>query len=71
MKQTDIHINGRERQVPEGASITAILGIFELQATTVVVEHNGEVLSRERFDEIKVDAGDRLEIVRFVGGGSR
>jgi thiamine biosynthesis protein ThiS len=67
----EVHINGRSREVPEGATITALLELFELQATTVVVEHNREILAKERFDEVVVKAGDQVEIVRFVGGGSR
>ena len=67
----EIHINGRSREVPEGSTITALLALFDLQATTVVVERNREIIPRERFDELVVGAGDTLEIVRFVGGGSR
>jgi thiamine biosynthesis protein ThiS len=33
------------------------------------VEHNGRVLRRTEFAEVTVNAGDKLEIVHFVGGG--
>jgi thiamine biosynthesis protein ThiS len=69
--EIEIHINGRARRVPESASVTTILALFDLKAATVVVEHNDEILPRERFGEVSVHAGDRLEIVRFVGGGAR
>ena len=67
----EIHINGRQRPVPEGTTIAAVLVLFELKATTVVVEHNGEILPKDRFEDVSLCAGDHLEIVRFVGGGSR
>jgi sulfur carrier protein len=35
----------------------------------VVVERNREILSRERYGEVEVEAGDVLELVHFVGGG--
>ena len=36
----------------------------------VVVERNGDILRRERYPEVEVEAGDVLELVHFVGGGS-
>ncbi len=69
--QVTVTINGRERSIPEGATVSAVLALFDLQAATVVVEHNREILARDRFDERVVRQGDDLEIVRFVGGGAR
>ncbi len=35
----------------------------------IAVAHNGEVVDRESFQEIVLDDGDDVEIVRPVGGG--
>jgi thiamine biosynthesis protein ThiS len=35
----------------------------------VAIEYNLEILPRTKWDETRVTAGDRLEIVQFVGGG--
>jgi sulfur carrier protein len=35
----------------------------------VVVERNGEPLARDRYDEMVLEDGDRLELVRAVAGG--
>jgi thiamine biosynthesis protein ThiS len=35
----------------------------------VVVEHNYEIVPRERYDEIVLREGDNLEIVQMVAGG--
>jgi sulfur carrier protein len=64
-----LQINGRERDVAEGATLAQIVEAFGLKPATVVVEWNGEVLSREGFDAARPGEGDRLEIVRVVGGG--
>ncbi len=40
-----------------------------LDPRTVAVEHNGAVIRRELHGETPLEAGDRLEIVRFVQGG--
>ena len=36
----------------------------------IAVEHNGEIIRRERYAETNLSPGDVLEIVRMVGGGS-
>lgn len=64
-----IAVNGEPRQVPTGLSVDALLRHLELQPRLVVVEHNGDILRRERYDAVPVSAGDSLELVHFVGGG--
>jgi len=34
------------------------------------VERNREILDRSRYGDVTVEAGDVLELVHFVGGGS-
>ena len=36
---------------------------------SVVVEHNGEAVAPSEFSQRKLNAGDRLEIVKIVAGG--
>lgn len=62
-------VNGEEREVPEGATIAGLLESMELEPGAVVVERNREIVSRDDVDGVVLEEGDRLEIVRFVGGG--
>lgn len=39
------------------------------KADQVAVELNGTILRREDFSTIQLSDGDKLEVVRFVGGG--
>ena len=36
----------------------------------MAVEHNLVVLKRAAFDQTVINAGDQIEIVNFVGGGT-
>jgi thiamine biosynthesis protein ThiS len=65
----NLHINGKDRDVPEGLTVFGLLEHLELNPALVVVELNREILDRNRYDEVKVAAGDTLELVHFVGGG--
>jgi thiamine biosynthesis protein ThiS len=62
-------VNGKPREACEGATVLALLEELKLNPQTIVVELNKTVLNREGFGETKLDQGDRLELVRLVGGG--
>ncbi len=64
-----VTINGDAREIPAGKSVRALLDTLGLHPRLVVVEHNREILDRERYDATEVRAGDTLELVHFVGGG--
>lgn len=62
-------VNGEERRIPEGLTIARLLDHFKLRRQAAIVEHNRKIIKRESYNEVKVEEGDELEIVRFVGGG--
>ncbi len=64
-----VTVNGNERELPAGRTVTQTLELLGLAPQLVVVEHNREILDRARLPEVEVRAGDNLEIVHFVGGG--
>lgn len=65
----EITVNGSAREVDAGRTLPALLAELGAAAEHVAVEHNGEIVERADFARIDLQAGDRLEIVRFVGGG--
>lgn len=65
----DIVLNGKDREVVEGLTVHALLESLDLHPGMVVVERNLEILPRDRYDDVRVEEGDRLELVHFVGGG--
>jgi len=65
-----LRINGDPRAVPPGLSLEAVLHHCGYQPRLVVVEFNGDILPRGRWQEQAVVDGDSLEIVTIVGGGS-
>ncbi|MCE9571601.1 MAG: sulfur carrier protein ThiS [Deltaproteobacteria bacterium] len=65
----EITVNGETRQVPEGTTVLALIALLGLADRRVAVERNREVVPRARHGETALAAGDRLELVTFVGGG--
>jgi thiazole synthase len=70
MSEVTVTLNGKPRQVPEGMSLLDLLKQLDVQPSRVVVEHNREIRRRDDFENTHVHAGDELELVYFVGGGS-
>ncbi len=66
-----LKINGIEKQFPDGLPKTLIelLKQLDINQATVVAEINGKIVAREDFSQTRVSPGQRIELVRFVGGG--
>lgn len=62
-------INGEPREVPDLATLADLAAWLALPAFGSAVELNGEVVPRARHGETPLCEGDRLEIVKLVGGG--
>ena len=64
-----LQINGEEREMAEGLTLAALLEQLGMKADRVAVELNREIVRREAWAQTRLQEGDRLEIVQFVGGG--
>jgi sulfur carrier protein len=66
-------LNGQPRTfttLPEPPSLDHVITELGLKGDRVAVEHNGEIVPRTTWAQTILSAGDRLEVVHFVGGGS-
>lgn len=70
MNTIQIIINGESMGVPQNSTISQLLNQLQCDPGRVAVEHNLHVAPRARFSEIVLTAGDRVEVVHFIGGGS-
>ncbi|MBL4597272.1 MAG: sulfur carrier protein ThiS [Robiginitomaculum sp.] len=64
-----ITMNGEVRDLENETSVLQMLTSLELNPAKVAVERNLEIVPRSLFAETMVKEGDRIEIVRFIGGG--
>lgn len=68
-----LRVNGQERKLASsssGATVLDLLVSLDQHPKTVAVELNRELVPRVLFGETALRDGDRVEIVRFVQGGS-
>ncbi len=64
-----ITLNGALKHVPEGISLQDLIAEYKLSADTIIVELNLIIIERKTYADVTLKEGDRLELVRLVGGG--
>jgi thiamine biosynthesis protein ThiS len=62
-------VNGRPREVPAGCNLSRFLEAIGIDRRMVALAVNGEVVPRDRYEATSLTEGDRVEVVRMVGGG--
>ena len=65
-----ITINGESRDVIDEPSLQELVASLTLPGERLAIELNREVVRRAEWSRTKLQEGDRVEIVHFVGGGS-
>jgi len=67
-----IVLNGQSRDftaLSQSPRLDELIATLGLKGDRVAVEHNGAIVPRASWTETVLSAGDRLEVVHFVGGG--
>jgi sulfur carrier protein len=64
-----VTVNGEEMNLPSGTTVSTLLQKLALPASRVAVEHNLRVVPRAEHGDLRLNHGDHVEIVTFVGGG--
>ncbi len=65
----EVVVNGEIKQVAHAISVQELLDQFQIKPIRVAVERNQEIVTRSQYSATRLAAGDRIEIVTFVGGG--
>ncbi len=64
-------VNGKEMHIENISTVQELLSSLEINPGRIVVERNeSEIISRSDFATVRLQDGDRLEILNFVGGGT-
>ncbi len=62
-------LNGESYTLDCGLTIPQLLARHGYTQARVAIELNGRILPRSSWADYELQAGDKLEIVHFVGGG--
>jgi len=65
----NVVVNGESRALPDGGSVQNLIDELQLGGQRLAVEVNREIVPRSRYEAHRLNEGDRVEIVRAIGGG--
>lgn len=64
----ELLLNGENRRV-NAATVQELIEEYGLTGKLVVVEIDGDIVDKRYWNEKKLEAGMKVELVHFVGGG--
>lgn len=64
-----IVLNGTSKLCADQATVADLIRELALEGKRIAVERNGEIVPRSRLADTRLASGDRIEVVRAVGGG--
>jgi thiamine biosynthesis protein ThiS len=70
-KTIEVVVNGRAKRVPEGLNVLGLLRFLEIDPSRVAVELNRSIVRKADWGSARVGEGAQIEVVWFVGGGSK
>lgn len=66
----EVTLNGKTELLPENTSAAQLIERLGLGEQRLAMEVNREIVPRSRFETFRFSPGDRIEIVRAIGGGA-
>ena len=65
----NITCNSEQQAVDNDISLHDLVLSLELNPQSLVAEVNGKIIEHPQFPDQKIQDDDRIELIRFVGGG--
>jgi thiamine biosynthesis protein ThiS len=64
-----ITVNGKPMDVEPGLTVEGLLTLLNVKREYTAVAVNRDVVTKRDYDALKLSDGDKVEIVRPMGGG--
>lgn len=64
-----IKVNGEFREMEEGSTLYALISALKLEERVMAAALNMQIVKQEKWREVRLQEGDVIELLDFVGGG--
>ena len=64
-----VTVNGEQKEVADMVAVSDLINALGLKPERLAVEVNRRIIRRAEWDSTRLNDGDKVEIVHFVGGG--
>ncbi len=63
-------VNGKKYDnLEDDITMRELLDDLKLPAKKIAIERNREIVSKSTYDSVRLNDGDIIEIIHFIGGG--
>ena len=69
LNMAKIQLNGDLYEINTGTNLNELLNKLKIQKNKVAIEVNGEIIERNKYQNLILNKDDKVEIVHFIGGG--
>ena len=64
-----IQLNGDPYEINGRTNLNGLLNKLKIQKNKVAIEVNGEIIEKDKYQNLILRKDDKVEIVHFIGGG--
>ena len=64
-----IQLNGDLYEINSGTNLNELLNKLKIPKNKVAIEVNGEIVQKDKYENLVLNKNDKVEIVHFIGGG--
>ena len=64
-----IQLNGDTYEINGRTNLNELLNKLKIQKNKVAIEVNGEIIQKDKYQNLVLRKDDKVEIVHFIGGG--
>ena len=64
-----IQLNGAPYEINTNTNLNELLNKLKIKKSKVAIEVNGEIVEKNKYFNLILNKGDKVEIVHFIGGG--
>ena len=64
-----IKLNGKEKEYQAHLNLKEIIAEYSPSRQRIIAEVNGQIIRNQQWEQTRLNDGDRIELVSFVGGG--
>jgi len=64
-----IQLNGDPYEINNRTNLNELLNKLKIKKNKVAIEVNGEIVEKSKYPNLILNKSDKVEIVKFIGGG--
>ena len=69
LNMAKIQLNGTVYEINRGTNLNELINKLKIQKNKVAIEVNGEIVQKDKYENLVLSKDDKVEIVHFIGGG--